>query len=179
MAFDKHIMFWKVIHFIHLEWTIHKPSECKRLKHRKKSQDYKNKKATKKQQNFKNKKKAYIQAKAAYQAMLGMDSDEEQSSMDSDNDEGSNQSDTSYSSEGSNTSWHGGCEEWRPIPPHATHLYILIYWKQLMKWITYKATITILLIYILMEGIFHGARSAATSGVPSHNGRASKGTMKT
>ncbi len=30
-----------------------------------------------------------------------------------------------------------------------------------MKWITYKATITILL-YILMEGIFHGARSAAT-----------------
>jgi hypothetical protein len=31
-----------------------------------------------------------------------------------------------------------------------------------MKWITYKATITILLIYILMEGIFHGARSAAT-----------------
>ena len=82
--------------------------------------------------------------------------------MDSDNDEGSNQLDTSYSLEGSNTSWHGGCEEWRPIPPHATHLYILIYWKQLMKWITYKATITILLIYILMEGIFHGARSAAT-----------------
>jgi hypothetical protein len=87
----------------HLEWTIHKPSECRRLKPRKKTQDYKNKKVTKRQ-NFKNKKKAYIQAKAAYQAMLGVDSDEEQSSMDSDNDEGSNQSDTSYSSEGSNTS---------------------------------------------------------------------------
>ena len=87
----------------HLEWTNHKPSECRRLRPRRKNQDYKNKKTTKKQ-NFKNKKKAYIQAKAAYQAMLGMDSDEEQSSMDSDNDEGSNQSDTSYSSEGSNTS---------------------------------------------------------------------------
>jgi hypothetical protein len=36
----------------------------------------------------------------------------------------------------------------------------LIYWKQLKKWITYKATITILLIYILMQGIYHGARSA-------------------
>ena len=44
--------------------------------------------------------------------------------------------------------------------PHATHLFILIYWKQLMKLITYKATITILLIYILMQGIYHAARSA-------------------
>jgi hypothetical protein len=87
----------------HLEWTIHKPSECKKLKPRKKNQDYKNKKTTRKQ-NFKDKKKAYIQAEAAYQAMLGVDSDEEQDSMDSDNDEGSNRSDTSYSSEGSNTS---------------------------------------------------------------------------
>jgi hypothetical protein len=69
----------------------------------KENQDYKNKKMTKRQ-NFKDKKKAYIQAKAAYQACLGVDSDEEQDSMDSDNDEGSNQSDTSYSSEGSNTS---------------------------------------------------------------------------
>ena len=60
----------------HLEWTIHKPSECRRLRPRRKNQDYKNKKVTKKQ-NFKNKKKAYIQAKAAYQAMLGVDSDEE------------------------------------------------------------------------------------------------------
>jgi hypothetical protein len=87
----------------HLEWTIHKPSECRRLRPRRKNQDYKNKKATKRQ-NFKDKKKAYIQAKAAYQACLGVDSDEEQDSMDSDNDEGSNRSDTSYSSEGSNTS---------------------------------------------------------------------------
>ena len=29
-----------------------------------------------------------------------------------------------------------------------------------MKWITYNATITILPIYILMQGIYHGARSA-------------------
>jgi hypothetical protein len=87
----------------HLEWTIHKPSECKRLRPRRKNQDYKKKKATKRQ-NFKDKKKAYIQAKAAYQACSGVDSDEEQDSMDSDNDEGSNRLDTSYSSEGSNTS---------------------------------------------------------------------------
>jgi hypothetical protein len=69
----------------HLEWTIHKPSECKRLRPRRKNQDYKNKKA-RKRQNFKDKKKAYIQAKAAYQACFGVDSDEEQDSMDSDND---------------------------------------------------------------------------------------------
>jgi hypothetical protein len=87
----------------HLEWTIHKPSECRRLRPRMKNQDCKNKKATKRQ-NFKDKKEAYIQAKAAYQACLGVDSDEEQDSMDSDNAEGSNRSDTSYSSEGSNTS---------------------------------------------------------------------------
>jgi hypothetical protein len=97
----KHKVYYWCPH--HLEWTIHKPSECKRLMPRKKNQDYKNKKATKRQ-NFKDKNKAYIQAKAAYQACLGVDSDEEQDSIDSDNDKGSNQSDTSYSSEGSNTS---------------------------------------------------------------------------
>jgi hypothetical protein len=97
----KHKVYYWCPH--HLEWTIHKPSECKRLRPRKKNQDYKNKKAAKRQ-NFKDKKKAYIQAKAAYQACLGVDSDEEQDSMDSDNDEGSNRSHTSYSSEGSNTS---------------------------------------------------------------------------
>jgi hypothetical protein len=100
----KHKVYYWCPH--HLEWTIHtihKPSECRRLRPRRKNQDYKNKKATKRQ-NFKDKKKAYIQAKAAYQACLGVDSDEEQDSMDSDNDEGSNRSDTSYSSEGSNTS---------------------------------------------------------------------------
>jgi len=31
-----------------------------------------------------------------------------------------------------------------------------------MKWITYNATITIILIYILMQEIYHGARSATT-----------------
>jgi hypothetical protein len=65
--------------------------------------DYKNKKAIK-GQNFKDKKQAFIQAKAAYDACLGADSDEERDSMDSDNDEGSNQSASSYSSEGSNAS---------------------------------------------------------------------------
>ncbi len=48
----------------------------------------KDKKAIKRQ-NFKDKKQAFIQAKAAYEACLGMDSDEEQDTMDSDNDEGS------------------------------------------------------------------------------------------
>jgi hypothetical protein len=97
----KHKVYYWCPH--HLEWTIHKPSECKRLRPRRRKQDYKNKKTTKRQ-NFKDKKKAYIQAKAAYQACLGVDSDEEQDSMDSDNDEGSNRSESSYSSEGSNTS---------------------------------------------------------------------------
>jgi len=143
----------------HHEWTIHKPTECKKLRPRMGKKDYKNKKAIKRQ-NFKDKKQAYIQAKAAYQAYLGMDSDEEQDSMDSDNDEGSNQSESSYSSKGSNTSGHDGCEERRPIPPHATHLFILIYWKQLLKWMTYYTTITFLLTYILIQGIYNGASSA-------------------
>jgi hypothetical protein len=97
----KHKVYYWCPH--HLERTIHKPSECKRLRPRRRKQDYKNKKTTKRQ-NFKDKKKAYIQAKAAYQACLGVDSDEEQDSMDSDNDEDSNRSESSYSSEGSKTS---------------------------------------------------------------------------
>ena len=45
-------------------------------------------------------------------------------------------------------------------PPHATQLFILIYWKQLMKWMKYYTTITYLLTYILIQGIYHGTRSA-------------------
>jgi hypothetical protein len=65
---------------------------------------YKKNKKTSKRQNFKDKKQAFIQAKAAYEACLGADSDDERDSLDSDNDEGSNQLVSSYSSEGSNNS---------------------------------------------------------------------------
>jgi hypothetical protein len=52
-------------HFLHNQWTIHTPAECKRLKSTRGKQDYKNKKAIKRQ-DFKDKKQAFIQAKAAY-----------------------------------------------------------------------------------------------------------------
>jgi hypothetical protein len=55
---------------------------------------------------------------------------------------------------------HKGCEEWRPKPPHATQLLLLIYWKQQLKWLKYYATITYLLTYILLQGLQHGARAA-------------------
>jgi len=96
----------KIYHWCphHNQWTIHTAAECKRLKPTRGKKDYnKNKKAIKRQ-NFKDKKQAFIQAKAAYEACLGVDSDNEQDSMDSDNDEGSNRSASSYSSEGSNAS---------------------------------------------------------------------------
>jgi hypothetical protein len=87
----------------HNQWTVHAPADCKRLKPTRGKKDYKNRKATKRQ-DFKDKKQAFIQAKAAYEACLSKDSDDEQDSMDSDNDEGSNQSASSYTSEGSNAS---------------------------------------------------------------------------
>jgi plasmid replication initiation protein len=87
----------------HNQWTIHTAAECKRLKPTRGKKDYKNKKAIKRQ-NFKDKNQAFIQAKAAYEACLGVDSDDEQDTMDSDNDEGSNWLASSYSSEGSNDS---------------------------------------------------------------------------
>jgi hypothetical protein len=96
----------KIYHWCphHNQWTIHTAAECKRLKPTRGKKDYnKNKKAIKRQ-NFKDKKQAFIQAKAAYEACLGVDSDNEQDSMDSDNDEGSNRLASSYSSEGSNAS---------------------------------------------------------------------------
>jgi len=82
---------------------IHAPADCKRLKPTRGKKDYKNRKATKRQ-DFKDKKQAFIQVKAAYDACLNKDSDDERDSMDSDNDEDSNQSASSYSSEGSNAS---------------------------------------------------------------------------
>jgi hypothetical protein len=87
----------------HNEWTIHTPAECKRLKPTRGKKDYKNKKAIKRQ-NFKDRKQAFIQAKAAYEACLGADSNDERDSMHSDNDKGSNRSASSYSSEGSKAS---------------------------------------------------------------------------
>jgi hypothetical protein len=87
----------------HNQWTIHTAAECKRLKPTKGKKDYKNKKAIKRQ-NFKDNKEAFIQAKAAYETCLGVDSDDEQNTMDSDNDEGFHWSASSYSSKGSNDS---------------------------------------------------------------------------
>jgi hypothetical protein len=79
-------------------------AECKRLKPTRGEKDYNKNKKVIKRQNFKDKKQAYIQAKAAYEACLGVNSDDEQDTMDSDNDKGSKRSASSYSSEGSNDS---------------------------------------------------------------------------
>jgi hypothetical protein len=45
------------------------------------------------------------------------------------------------------------------MSPHATQLFILIYWTQILKWMKYYTTITYLLIYILIQGLHHGTRS--------------------
>ena len=86
----------------HVQWTIHKPAECKRLKPGKRTTKGFDKKA-KKRSDFKARKEAFIQAKAAYEACMKGGTDEEGSSI-SDNDEDSNKSLSSYSSEGSNLS---------------------------------------------------------------------------
>jgi hypothetical protein len=52
-----------------------------------------------------------------------------------------------------------GCEEWRPKPPHATHLYILIYWKQIRNWTRNYITAVHILTYILIQGLYHGMTS--------------------
>jgi hypothetical protein len=82
----------------HDQWTIHSPSECKKLK----SKGKKEKKAFKRQ-NFKEKKQAYIHAKAALKACMSNSSDEESSDSPG-SEEDSNKSDSSYSSEDSNVS---------------------------------------------------------------------------
>jgi hypothetical protein len=84
----------------HLQWTIHKPSECKRLKPSRGKKSSKEKKVIKRQ-NFKEKKQAYIQAKAAYQACMNGNSEDELGSSNSDKDEDSNKLISDYSSEGS------------------------------------------------------------------------------
>jgi hypothetical protein len=84
----------------HQQWTIHKPSECKRLKPSRGKKGSKEKKVIKRQ-NFKEKKQAYIQAKVAYQACMNGNSEDE---LDSDKDVDSNKSISDYSSEGSNVS---------------------------------------------------------------------------
>jgi hypothetical protein len=87
----------------HQQWTIHKPTECKRLKPSRGKKGSKEKKVIKRQ-NFKEKKQAYIQAKAAYQACLNGNSEDELGSSNSDKDEDSNKSISDYSSEDSNVS---------------------------------------------------------------------------
>jgi hypothetical protein len=86
----------------HNQWTIHKPSECKRqpskLKWKKKPMD------AKKIANFKARKEAYQQAKAAYHACMYDTSDEEEEELCHSDDENSNKTISTYSSEGSNLS---------------------------------------------------------------------------
>ena len=79
----------------HQQWTIHKPSECKRLKPPRGKKGSKEKKVIKRQN---------IQAKAAYQACMNGNSEDELGSSNSDKDEDSNKSISDYSSEGSNVS---------------------------------------------------------------------------
>ena len=87
----------------HLQWTIHTPKECKRLPSGKGKSKLTDKKAIKRAQ-FKERKKAYIHAKAAYEALMNTSTDSDEETSNSDNDEGSNKSVSSYSSEDSNIS---------------------------------------------------------------------------
>jgi hypothetical protein len=87
----------------HLQWTVHSPKECKRLPTGKGKSKSTDKKAIKRSQ-FKERKKAYIHAKAAYEACMSTSTDSDEETSNSDNDEGSNKSVSSYSSEDSNIS---------------------------------------------------------------------------
>ena len=87
----------------HLQWTIHTPKECKRLPSGKGKSKLTDKKAIKRAQ-FKERKKAYIHAKAAYEALMNTSTDSDEETSNSDNDEDSNKSVSSYSSEDSNIS---------------------------------------------------------------------------
>ena len=87
----------------HLQWTIHTPKECKRLPSGKGKSKLTDKKAFKRSQ-FKERKKAYIHAKAAYEALMNTSADSDEETSNSDNDEDSNKSVSSYSSEDSNIS---------------------------------------------------------------------------
>jgi hypothetical protein len=87
----------------HLQWTVHSPKECKRLPTGKGKSKPTDKKAIKRSQ-FKERKKAYIHAKAAYEACMSTSADSDEETSNSDNDEDSNKSVSSYSSEDSNIS---------------------------------------------------------------------------
>lgn len=87
----------------HAQWTIHSPSECKKLKPTRGKKGNKEKKVFKRQ-NFRDKKQAYIQAKAAYLACMDDHSEDEDESNLSDSEENSNKSVSTYSSEDSNVS---------------------------------------------------------------------------
>jgi hypothetical protein len=87
----------------HLQWTVHSPKECKRLPVGKGKKNQSDKKAIKRSQ-FKERKKAYMQAKAAYEACMNTSTDSEEETSNSDNDEDSNKSVSTYSSEDSNIS---------------------------------------------------------------------------
>jgi hypothetical protein len=83
----------------HHQWTIHKPSECKKKSSRLQKKQVFKKNNKSKSTNYKAKKAAYIHAKAAYDACVAGTSDSDGSVS-----EGSNKSESEYSSEGSNAS---------------------------------------------------------------------------
>jgi hypothetical protein len=87
----------------HLQWTVHLPQECKRLPTGKGKSNPTEKKSFKRSQ-FKERKKAYIHAKAAYEALMCTSADSDEETSNSDNDEDSNKSVSSYLSEDSNIS---------------------------------------------------------------------------
>jgi hypothetical protein len=87
----------------HFQWKVHLSKECKRLPVRKGKKNQNDKKVIKRSQ-FKERKKAYIQAKAAYEACMNISTDNEEETSNSDNDEDSNKSVSSYSSEDSTIS---------------------------------------------------------------------------
>jgi hypothetical protein len=45
------------------------------------------------------------------------------------------------------------------MPPHATQLYILIYWKQIGNWIRNYFAAVYILTYIMIQGLHHGMTS--------------------
>jgi hypothetical protein len=88
----------------YLQWTLHKPSECKRKlakmgKHKKGSAN-----KSKKRETYNARKAAYMEAKAAYKACMLNTTEGEEEDSSSDNEEDSNKSFSDYTSEGSNKS---------------------------------------------------------------------------
>ena len=86
-----------------MQCTVLSPKECKRLPSSKGRKNQSDKKAIKRSQ-FKERKKAYILAKAAYEACMNTSTDSDEETSNSDNDEDSNKSISTYSSADSNIS---------------------------------------------------------------------------